>query len=299
MDEICCENIRETKPDEISKPPQTRSCGLAFGDNIQTRILSPDSKSTKFGELPWNLIIQEVDNTKQNLFKCGASLIHPKAALTAAHCVSSYLEEPDLIIVRGGEWDINSKDESLPHQDRQVEEILIHPNYNVLSLKNDISLLFLNEDFILGKNIGVVCLPSPGRKLQETGCIASGWGKDGFKSGKYSSVMRKIELSIVQREKCVFSLRTTRLGALYNLHRSFICAGGEKNKDACKGDGGSPLVCPVSGGENRWAQMGIVSWGIGCGTEGVPGVYVNVGLFLEWIDVEMSDRGLDTDYYRF
>lgn len=41
-------------------------------------------------------------------------------------------------------------------------------------------------------------------------------------------------------------------------------AGGEPGKDTCKGDGGSPLVCPIPGRVDRYYQSGIVAWGIGC-----------------------------------
>lgn len=50
--------------------------------------------------------------------------------------------------------------------------------------------------------------------------------------------------------------------------------------DACTGDGGSPLVCQTGG---RWYVMGLVAWGIGCGTSNVPGVYVNIPSYLSWI----------------
>jgi secreted trypsin-like serine protease len=40
-----------------------------------------------------------------------------------------------------------------------------------------------------------------------------------------------------------------------------MCAGGEVGKDACKGDGGSPLVCPVDGKPGHYYQAGIVAWG--------------------------------------
>lgn len=49
------------------------------------------------------------DNPKTTLFLCGASLIHPKVALTAAHCVEAYSVNPNGISVRAGEHDIQKE----------------------------------------------------------------------------------------------------------------------------------------------------------------------------------------------
>ncbi|MBR9808554.1 MAG: trypsin-like serine protease [Alphaproteobacteria bacterium] len=61
-----------------------------------------------------------------------------------------------------------------------------------------------------------------------------------------------------------------------------ICAGLEQGgKDACQGDSGGPLVkydkngCPY--------QIGIVSWGVGCGREESPGAYTRISAYTEWI----------------
>jgi secreted trypsin-like serine protease len=33
----------------------------------------------------------------------------------------------------------------------------------------------------------------------------------------------------------------------------------------------------------RWVNIGIVSWGIGCGVVGRPGIYTRVNTYLDWI----------------
>lgn len=89
-------------------------------------------------------------------------------------------------------------------------------------------------------------------------CVA---GKDLFgKEGKYQVILKRVELPIVPRDKCVRELRKTRLGPHFELNSSFICAGGERGKDTCKGDGGSPLVCPIPNTINQYYQVGIVAW---------------------------------------
>lgn len=56
-------------------------------------------------------------------------------------------------------------------------------------------------------------------------------------------------------------------------------------------------MCPVAGGSNTYFQAGIVIWGIECGQEGVPGVYLAVSKYRNWIDQQMNDLGYGTDKY--
>lgn len=53
------------------------------------------------------------------------------------------------------------------------------------------------------------------------------------KEGKYQVILKKIDLPTVEFNECQTSLRKTRLGAAFNLHSSFMCAGGESGKDTC------------------------------------------------------------------
>merc|ERR1712186_221877 len=72
------------------------------------------------------------------------------------------------------------------------------------------------------------------------------------------------------------------------LDESFVCAGGVNGKDTCKGDGGSPLVCPSQSDPNTYIQAGIVAWGIGCGEDNTPGVYADVSQASCWMDQAVS-----------
>ena len=53
---------------------------------------------------------------------------------------------------------------------------------------------------------------------------------------------------------------------------SMLCAGySQGGKDACSGDSGGPLF--VEGGEGvPPVEIGVVSWGFGCGAPNTPGV---------------------------
>ncbi|ENN81037.1 hypothetical protein YQE_02556, partial [Dendroctonus ponderosae] len=96
-------------------------------------------------------------------------------------------------------------------------------------------------------------------------------------------ILRKLELPTPSPDNCEEMLQKTYLGVKYQLHESFMCAGGEAGKDACRGDGGSPLVCATAPNETALYQAGIVAFGVGCGKEGIPGVYADATHFYQWI----------------
>lgn len=250
-----------------------------------------EKNDVAFGEFPWMISILISGN-----YRCGGSLIHPKVVLTAAHC----LEKKNVIyLARAGEWDSSNTKELLKHQDREVTSIVIHQDYNPGVLYNDIALLVLAKPFELEKHIQLVCLPS-NKIVSESGeCIATGWGKDKFGGdGQYPAILKKVILPTLSHAECQKDLRATRLGQYFELHKSFVCAGGKEGQDTCVGDGGGPLVCPFTDEENRYQQVGITSWGLECFEKNVPGVYANLAVLKPWIDKQMSEIGLETTLYQ-
>ena len=53
-----------------------------------------------------------------------------------------------------------------------------------------------------------------------------------------------------------------------------------KGVDSCQGDSGGPLICIVN---KSPVLYGIISWGVGCGREGLPGLYAKVASEINWI----------------
>merc|ERR1712172_116945 len=117
-------------------------------------------------------------------------------------------------------------------------------------------------------------------------CYVAGWGKD-ESDGSFQFIPKKVDLPLVNNNQCEASLKAALnaqkpgAGDRFRLHPSEICAGAEVGKDACTGDGGSPLVCQAQSG--RWTVMGLVTWGVGCASD-LPGVYARMSHFRNWIN---------------
>lgn len=100
--------------------------------------------------------------------------------------------------------------------------------------------------------------------------------------GSSSDVLMKVDVPIVSKEECKKKLENVNR---YVTSRQ-LCAGGEAEKDACRGDGGGALMRIYTGNGNNspnWIQYGIVSWGVGCARAGYPAVYTRVSDYLDWI----------------
>ena len=102
--------------------------------------------------------------------------------------------------MRLGEHDVTSTRELLRHEEYDVADVVLYPEFNNTTLAHDIALIQLRHPAKQRPNIDVVCLPKQGSKFPDTAsdrqthssCVITGWGRRSESKTNYVILHRTV-----------------------------------------------------------------------------------------------------------
>ncbi|XP_068245868.1 proclotting enzyme-like isoform X3 [Palaemon carinicauda] len=252
-------------PRPTTPPAESRGCGL-IAKRPPTRIVG--GKPADPQEWPWMAALLRDGATQY----CGGTLITDRHVLTAAHCVDGFAQNS--IRIRLGEYTFGQTGDS-NHVDFNAAAIRMHEAYDRNTYINDIAIIALDRTTNFNADIWPVCLPDGDESYVGETATVTGWGTI-YYGGPVATTLQEVTVPIWTNSDC---------DAAYDqdIIDNQLCAGvREGGKDSCQGDSGGPLLLR-QGTENRWAVIGVVSWGIRCAEAENPGVYTRVSKYKTWI----------------
>jgi len=189
---------------------------------------------------------------------CGGSLVKPDMILTAAHCQGA--------IMRATVGGVTSR----------VRQFIPHPSYNQYTQARDIMLVKLISpssetpvELVSNNNI-----PQPGDTL-----TVIGYGTTSPNGNTLSSTLQEVDVPLRTDSYC-----QSRYNGNFDAD-VMLCAGfNEGGKDSCQGDSGGPIL------DENGVQVGVVSWGYGCGEANYPGVYTRISGVLDWVNEQICEH---------
>lgn len=209
---------------------------------------------------------------------CAGSLIGSQHVLTAAHCVGRSGRNTS-IVATAGSADLNSS----AAVDVRSVAVRRAAGFREVSQGRDWAVIELAQ----AVEQPTITL-NDGSGLESGTFTVVGWGAT-VEGGGQQSHLRKVQVPYVSDSTC---------GPLYRkkgysfVSSDMLCAGDVEagGEDACQGDSGGPLLRRDG---DRWVQVGIVSWGVGCARAGYPGIYTQVSHFDTDITQAIEELGRD------
>jgi secreted trypsin-like serine protease len=218
------------------------------------------------GTYPFMASLQAVTAGGAAAHFCGASLVDRAWVLTAAHCVHAPAPAKFRVVV--GATRLSAGDGEV----RRPAEIRIDPDYDGDATHGaDIALVRLSAPI---DDVTALELVRPSERSRwEAGDPATviGWGVTSEAAKVPSDVLRSVPVAIEADSAMAAPGAYGDAFVASDMVGAGRTGGGA---DACFGDSGGPLVI---GRGSTLRQVGIVSFGAGCGRPGYPGVFSRLG----------------------
>jgi secreted trypsin-like serine protease len=228
---------------------------------------------------PWMVSLQ----SQEDHF-CGGSLVRPDWVLTAAHCPEGEKVE-DLSVLLGQHQLSGTGGERIA-----VAEVVIHEKYASDDAGgHDVALLRVERPSA-AENVRIVDVSESALWAAGKPARVIGWGSSVFLVGPGSDDLMEVDVPMVSDEQCDTSYN--QMSPYIFDPETMVCAGEDTGlKDSCQGDSGGPLVVKDAAG--KWAQVGTVSFGLGCGFPIYYGVYGRIGgpVLNDWLKAHLPAPG--------
>lgn len=218
------------------------------------------------GRYPFVASLQKVGSVGVAAHFCGGSLVDESWVLTAAHCLKSVTIADFRVVV--GVTRLSAGD----GEQRRPAEIRIAPEFDGDSIRGaDVALIRLSTP--VRGIISVEPVRPSERKRWEPGDVATvvGWGVTSEAGTTANDQLLAARVPI--RSDAVMSAPDA-YGDSFRPSEMLGAGPVTGGRDACFGDSGGPLLI---GRGTTLRQIGVVSFGRGCGRPGFPGVYARLG----------------------
>ena len=243
---------------------------------------------------------RNVDNSRTSIqmfgfeHVCSAMIMSENVVVTSAECITSSIPR---------EYQIHVGNRHGSRHIHNVQEVIVHPNFNPETNENNIAMLVLaiNINFTSAVAVRIpICpkMPQRGAMVRITGweeLVNSGISDENKTSTEIDSEPKKsildlqdVNVKLISNKKC-----NQYYDGEVNLNNT-ICAESPGKGKFCHGDGGGPLI-DIQNINNQLIDClaGITSMEYGCPVSPTPdnpnpttfpGIYTNIMKYRKWIE---------------